>query len=270
MRATGTTTIEHVAREPEIQNALLFFQAMGGQIHWTAPNTLAVEGIAEGTGKGAIEIIPDRNDAATFLLAALLGHGPVTLRHGRADHLLPLLRLLEQMGAALEITDMGQTITLQCDTLHAGNYHVTSRPYPGFSSDWGAMFHVALTQIPGTHIFHETIFARRFAHIPELIGMGARIESLALPVDETLYNFDPDLIAPPAHAIQITAPTSLHGATVHANDVRAGAALVVAGLGAKGQTIVTGIEHIERGHEAFAERLQHLGAEIHIVEEPSA
>ncbi|HZT99952.1 MAG TPA: UDP-N-acetylglucosamine 1-carboxyvinyltransferase [Ktedonobacteraceae bacterium] len=269
MRARGTTTIENVAHEPEIQNAIQFFQTMGGQIHWSGPNTLKVEGITDGTGSGTIQVIPDRNDTVTFLIAGVLGHGPVTLQDVHADQVLPLLELLEQMGVMVETSTnaSGQTITVQCGCLRAGAYQVTSRPFPGFSSDWGAIFQVALTQTPGTHVFHETVFARRFAHVPELVRMGAQIEPLALPVDEQIYNFDPDLIAPPAHAIQIAGPSRLHGASVHANDVRAGAALVLAGLVADGLTMVTGVEQIERGYEAFAERLRRLGAKVVLEED---
>jgi len=128
-----------------------------------------------------------------------------------------------------------------------------------------------LTQVLGNHVFHETIFARRFAHIPELVQcMGAVIQSLDLQVDEQIYNFDREHIAPGAHAIAISGASPLHGASVHANDVRAGAALVLAGLIAEGQTEVTGIEQIERGYEAFHERLRQLGASITVEETRSA
>jgi UDP-N-acetylglucosamine 1-carboxyvinyltransferase len=267
MRASGATTIENVAQEPEIQNALAFFQEMGGRIHWTSSHALQVEGIAEGTGTGTIEVIPDRNDAATFLIAGLLGHGPLTLHTVCLDHVRPLLGLLEQMGASIETATsaLGQTVTIQCADFQKRDMYVTSQPFPGFSSDWGPMFQIALTQVPGAHIFHETVFARRFAHVSELIQMGAQIEPLALPVDEQLYNFDADLIAPSAHAIRITGPRRLQGGSlVHANDVRAGAALVLASLVTEGRTEISGIEQIERGYERFVERLQRIGAHVTI------
>lgn len=226
---------------------------MGGQVRWIDPHALEVEGVAEGTGKGEVEIIPDRNDAATFLVAGALGGGPVTLQQVRPDHLLPLLDVFRQMNVSLHIDDspVSSSVTVTGDHVHSVDLQITSRPFPGFSSDWGAFFQVALTQLPGTHLFHETVFARRFAHVPELIRMGAHIEPLALSVDETRYNFDADLIAPPAHAIRVTGATPLHGTAVHANDVRAGAALVLAGLVAERQTVATGVEQIERGYEAF-------------------
>lgn len=124
------------------------------------------------------------------------------------------------------------------------------------------MVAVLLTQVPGYHVFHETIFARRFAHIPELIRMGAAVQSMNLPIDERIYNFDREYIAPSAHAIVLSGPSQLHGTSVQVNDVRAGAALALAGLIAEGQTEITGIEQIERGYEAFGDRLRQLGASI--------
>ncbi len=121
-----------------------------------------------------------------------------------------------------------------------------SRPYPGFSTDWGPMIQVLTSQIPGTSLFLETIFSQRFAHIDELIKMGARIYYANPPLDTDLYNFD--LLPGAFHAVQIQGPSSLHGTPVQANDVRAGAALVLAGLVAQGMTEVTGIEQIERGY----------------------
>ena len=265
MSARGTTRIEGVAPEPEIQCALDFFRLMGGQIRWIETNVVEVVGTPRGTGGGDMRVIPDRNDAATFLIAGALGHGPVTLHHVRSEHLLPLLDVLQRVGVMVEIRIDGEqsSMTVQCDQLQPATIQVTSRPFPGFSTDWGPMTEVLLTQVPGDHVFHETIFARRFAHIPELVQhMGAAIQPLDFSVDEQIYNFDRELIVPGAHAIAITGPSLLYGGHVQANDVRAGAALVLAGLIAKGQTEVTGIEQIERGYEAFHERLQSLGASI--------
>jgi UDP-N-acetylglucosamine 1-carboxyvinyltransferase len=119
-----------------------------------------------------------------------------------------------------------------------------------------------MTQLRATSTFHETIFSQRFAHISELVKMGATIHSVDLPADEGLYNFPPTPESNGFHAIQVQGPTQLHEAVVHANDVRAGAALVLSGLIASGVTEVTGIEQVERGYEAFAERLNQLGAAI--------
>jgi UDP-N-acetylglucosamine 1-carboxyvinyltransferase len=256
-----------VAPEPEIQCALDFFQRMGGQIRWVGANSLEVVGTLKGTGSADMRVIPDRNDAATFLIAGALGHGPVILHDVRTEHLLPLLELLRRVGVTVEIMTNAEqsSMTVQCDQLQPIDIQMTSRPFPGFSTDWGPMVEVLLTQVPGNHVFHETIFARRFAHIPELVQrMGAAIQSLDLQVDEQIYNFDREQIAPLAHAIAISGASPLHGASVDANDVRAGAALVLAGLIAEGQTEVTGIEQIERGYEAFHERLKRLGASITI------
>lgn len=263
-RAAGETTIENVAPEPEIHNAVVFLQTIGARVEWRDERSLFVRGVDRGTGSGEVDIIPDRNDAATFLIAAVLGHGPVTLQDVRAEHLTPLLEALTSVGAKLEThTDHGhQSITVECGALNPSGLDITSRPYPGFSTDWGPLIQVLMTQLPATSTFHETIFSQRFAHISELVKMGAAIRYLDLPADEGLYNFSPAPETNGYHAVEIRGPSQLHGTVVHANDVRAGAALVLSGLIASGMTEVTGIEQVERGYEAFAERLNQLGAAI--------
>src|SRR5260370_32046499 len=120
-----------------------------------------------------------------------------------------------------------------------------------------------MTQLPANSTFHETIFSQRFAHIPELVNLGATIHYLDLPADESLYNFPPTPEADGYHAVQIQGPSQLHGTVVHANDIRAGAALVLSGLIVSGVTEVTSIEQVERGCEVFPERLNQLGPAFH-------
>jgi len=261
-RAAGETTIENVAPEPESRNAVDFLQTVGARIEWRDTRSLLVHGVDRGTGSGKVDIIPDRNDAATFLIAGVLGHGPVTLQDVRADHLTALLDTLTSVGAALELhTDQGrQSITVQRVAWNSTGLEITSRPYPGFSTDWGPLIQVLMTQLPAASIFHETIFSQRFVHISELVNMGATIHYLDLPADEDLYNFTSEVHG--HHAVEIRGLSPLHGTVVHANDVRAGAALVLGGLIASGVTEVTEIEQVERGYEAFAERLNQLGAAI--------
>ena len=261
-RVNGTVLLENVAPEPEIANFVEFMQRIGVTVEWVGNHSLRINGSKHEHCSGEIDIIPDRNDAATFLIAAVLGHGPVTLAPLQTEHLLPVLDALKTVGAHFEAHPSGrnQSLTVHCDQLQATDAHIMSRPYPGFSTDWGPMMQVLLSQVPGTSSFHETIFSQRFAHIDELIKMGARMHYTDPPLDADLYNFD--LLPGAFHAVQIQGPCSLHGTPVHANDVRAGAALVLAGLVAQGTTEVTGIEQIERGYEGFAERLRKLGASI--------
>jgi len=262
VRAQGDTFIKNVAPEPEIQNCIAFLQQIGANIEWIGEHQIRVKGVERGSGSGEIDIIPDRNDAATFLIAAALGHGPVTLHPVCQDHLRPLLTVLKDVGVRVEscFHHGEQAFTVQCDEFRATNIEIMSRPYPGFSTDWGPMVQALLTQVPGTSLFHETIFSQRFAHIPEFINMGAEIHHRDIPDDDSIYNFvrTPGLF----HAVQIQGPSKLYGTVVHANDVRAGAALVLAGLVAAGKTELTGVEQIERGYEAFTERLTLLGASI--------
>jgi len=181
-RAAGETTIENVAPEPEIRNLVAFLHTIGAQVEWRGTHSLLVHGVDEGTGFGEIDMIPDRNDAATFLIAAVLGHGPVTLQDVRADHLAPLLEALTSVGATLEIhKDHGhQSITVECAALNPCGLDITSLPYPGFSTDWGPLIQVLMTQLRATSTFHETIFSQRFAHISELVKMGATIHYIVL------------------------------------------------------------------------------------------
>jgi len=262
--AAGETTIENVAPEPEIRNAVDFLQTVGARVEWRDARSLRVHGVDQGTGSGEIDIIPDRNDAATFLIARVLGHGPVTLQDVRADHLTALLDALTSVGTALELhTDHGrQSITVQRVSWNPIGLEIMSRPYPGFSTDWGPLIQVLMTQLPASSTFHETIFSQRFAHISELVKMGATIHYLDLPADESLYNFTPTPEVDRHHSVEIRGPSQLHATVVHANDVRAGAALVLSGIIASGVTEVMRIEQAERGYEAFAERLNQLGAAI--------
>ena len=266
-RAHGEVLIENVAPEPEIRNFLEFMQTIGADVEWVGAHQIRVKGVEQGLGSGEIEIIPDRNDAATFIIAAALGHGPVTLSPLQTEHLLPLLEALKSCGVEFEERSQGrnQSLTVRCDELRASGLHIISRPYPGFNTDWGPMTQALLTQVPGISIFHETIFSQRFAQIEEFKRMGATIQPIDLPGKEDLYNFDP--LAGTFHAVQIQGPSVLHGTAVHANDVRAGAALVLASLVAEGETEITGLEQIERGYEAFVERLNRLGASIRDVQD---
>ncbi len=120
----------------------------------------AATGVEHGLGSREIEMIPDRNDAATFLIASVLGHGPVTVSPLRTDHLLPLLDSLKQCGAQFEIHPQGinQSLTIQCDEFRPVSLDIVSRPYPGFSTDWGPMMQVLMSQLPSTSTLHETIF----------------------------------------------------------------------------------------------------------------
>src|SRR5712691_716611 len=126
-RAAGETTIENVAPEPEIRNTVAFLQTIGAQVEWRGTHSLLVRGVDEGTGFGEIDMMPDRNDATTFLIAAVLGHGPVLLQDVCADHLAPLLEALTSVGATLEIhTDDGhQSITVECAALNSSGLEIT-------------------------------------------------------------------------------------------------------------------------------------------------
>jgi len=267
VRADGVTILENVPLDPEIDNFIEFMQGAGARMGRVKDGQIQVEGVSSGTGKAEIDVIPDRNDAATFVIAGALGSGPVMLRGIYEEHLLPLLAALSTAGVRFETQSDGvrQSLTVQCDGFLPPGLHIISRPYPGFSTDWGPMTQVLMTQVPGISTFHETIFSQRFAHVEYLIKMGADIEYFNPEVDDSIYNFVRDPTAGLFHAVRIKGPTKLHGTVVDASDVRAGAALVLASLIADGTTEVTSVHQIDRGYEAFAERLKQLGASIERV-----
>lgn len=266
VRAEGTTVLNNVAMEPEIDNFIEFMKSSGAIVGRVEGKKIVVHGVSSGVGRGEIDIIPDRNDAATMLIAGVLGRGPVTLIGVDQDHLLPLIKTLYEAGTSVKEDNLGtqSIITVQCDRFRSLGWYVTSRPYPEFSTDWGPMTQVLMTQIPAESVFHETIFSQRFAHIPELIKMGARIEYFNPKIDENSYNFVRDPSSNLFHAVRIFGQTPLKGAAVSANDVRAGAALTLAGIIAIGETEISGVEQVNRGYEAFIERLTQLGASIRL------
>lgn len=260
IRAEGTTHIRGMIPEPDTLNLIDFLRSLGVGIEWVGGNSVRIQGVADKPGRGAVRIIPDRNDVATFLIAGVLGKGPVTLRGGGSEHCQSLLTLLRTIGAttAYDATD---SLTIQCEELTARDLHVASRPYPGFSTDWGPMLQVLMTQVPGVSTFHETIFSHRFGHVGELIKLGAAIQYAHPSAQGAGYRFEPARHKQPP-AIRIRGPQQLRGRPVRANDIRAGAALVLAGLAATGTTVLSGAEQIERGYEAFVARLQRVGALI--------
>jgi len=264
--ASGTTVIKNAAQEPEIDDLVELLNKMGARVERRAPRRIVIVGVPRLQG-ACHRIMSDRNKAVSYACMALATKGDIKIKNLNCDHLTAFLNFLDQIGGIYETGN--DNLRVACNsTLHPVS--VTTAPYPGIMSDWQPLITTLLTQAKGQSTVHETIFENRFGYLEDLIRMGAQVETYVPRVTDPthLYNFNwQDRRRDLRHALRITGPTSLRGADVHVNDVRAGATLVQAALTADGTSIISGIEHIERGYEQLAVCLQSLGAHIEEVED---
>jgi len=243
--ADGVTRISNAAREPEITDLARFLNAMGAQISGAGTDLITVVGV-DALGGAEHVVIGDRVEAGTFLLAAMATHGDVTVQHASAAHLPNFLNKLTEAGGQVE--SVGTSIRVNA-TNGIKAVKVITEPYPGFPTDLQAQFMAMACVAEGTSIIRETVFENRFMQVAELMRMGADID-----LD--------------GNTAIVTGVNALSGAPVMASDLRASAALVIAGLIAeKGETMVNRVYHIDRGYERIEERLAALGADIERVME---
>ncbi len=242
--AEGVTIIESAACEPEVVDLANFLNAMGARISGAGSPTMTITGVKELHG-AEHEVIPDRIEAATYAIAAMATDGEVSLKGARADHMHAVLDKLKEAGAKIDRNSKGIVVRRQ-GGLKAAD--VTTLPYSGFPTDVQAQIMALLTLPKGISIITERIFESRFMHVSELARLGADIE-----------------IEGPSAIIKGGRPLS--GAPVMASDLRASAALVVAGLAARGTTQVNRVYHIDRGYEKLDVKLRKLGARIERIEE---
>jgi UDP-N-acetylglucosamine 1-carboxyvinyltransferase len=237
--AEGTTVIEHAACEPEVQDLANFLNKAGAKISGIGESRLTIEGVRELHGVD-YEIIPDRIEAGTFMIAVAITKGDVTLEYTRTEHLGAVIDKLREIGVKVTIT--GDSIRVQGNGLyHAAD--ITTLPYPGMPTDMQAQFMALLCTIEGKSIITEKIFPDRFIHAAELRRMGADIHVRG---DFAIIRGMP----------------FLSGTNVMVSDLRAGAGLVLAGLMAKGSTHIHRVYHLDRGYERLEDRLANLGAAI--------
>lgn len=243
--AKGKTTLENAAKEPEIVDLASFLSKMGANIKGAGTSTIVIEGVEKLTGTRHT-IIPDRIEAATYMTAAAMSRGEVTINNVIGSHIRPVIAKLVEMGVDVnEIEDEDRIIVKAPNRLKSTN--IQTLPYPGFPTDAQAQFMALMTVCEGESRIQETVFENRFMHVEELMKMGA-------------------VIATSGNRATIAGVEKLHGADVKATDLRAGAALVMAGLVAKGTTRVFDIYHIDRGYSNLVEKLTKLGADIKRVE----
>jgi UDP-N-acetylglucosamine 1-carboxyvinyltransferase len=240
--AEGVTVIESAACEPEVVDLANFLSAMGARIQGAGGPTVTITGVG-GLHGAEHEVIPDRIEAGTFVLAGAATGGEVTLRGARADHLGAVFDKLGDAGVITQRTARGVTVSAPSGLKPVD---VTTMPYSGFPTDMQAQWMALMTLAPGTSIITERIFESRFMHAAELLRLGADIS-----------------IEGPSAIVKGGRPLS--GAPVMASDLRASAALVLAGLAAGGATQVNRVYHLDRGYERMEEKLQRLGARIERV-----
>ncbi len=240
--ADGRTTIANAAREPEVGDLAACLVAMGARIEGIGTGTLTVEGVASLHG-ATHPIIPDRIETGTYACAAAITGGSVLLRGAALAHLAAVRATLAEAGVDLEAEADGVRVTRR-NGLHGTD--AITEPYPGFPTDMQAQFLVLMSVAEGAAMVTETIFENRFMHVSELTRMGARVNVHG------------------ASAIVRGVP-SLSGAPVIATDLRASASLVIAGLAAKGETVVNRVYHLDRGYEALEGKLAACGADVERV-----
>ncbi len=242
-KAKGTTRIMNAAREAEISNIAELLNNMGAKITGAGTEEIIIEGVEE-LHSAQVKVIPDRIEAGTYIImGALLGENLV-IEGIIPEHNILLLNKLQELGVNFKLQNH-KIILNKSKNLKPTN--IRTAVYPGFPTDLGQPMAVLLTQAHGISLFEETIWENRMGHVKYLNMMGANIK------------------AERQHA-EITGPTSLHGAEITATDLRAGAALVTAGLIAEGTTIINDAEHILRGYERIINKLSSIGANIKIIE----
>lgn len=242
--AEGKTIIENAAEEPEIVDLVTYLNSMGADIRGAGTNVIRIQGVKE--LKGAIHtVIPDRIEAGTYLIAAAMAGGDVYVENALSEHLKPVVAKLKEAGVTVQ-EDVDGIRVISDGNVKAVD--IKTLPYPGFPTDMQAQFMAFTTIAKGTSTVMETVFENRFMHVDELKKMGAQIR-----IEER-------------RAIVDGVP-KLKGTEVRATDLRAGAALVCAGLAAEGVTKVTQLSHIDRGYDNLVGKLKGLGADIVRVDE---
>lgn len=239
VRAKGRTVIENAAKEPEIIDVATLLTSMGARIKGAGTDVIRIDGVDSLHGCNHT-IIPDRIEAGTYMILAAAVGDKIMIENVIPQHLESVTAKLREMGVRIEIND-DQIMVTGGNSLKTVD--VKTLVYPGFATDLQQPFTVLLTKANGTGVVTDTIYSARFKHIDELRRMNASIKVES------------------SSAI-ITGPVDLQGAKVKASDLRAGAALVIAGLLAEGMTEVTGLEHIDRGYEDLVDKLRGLGAHI--------
>lgn len=240
--ARGTTVIENAAKEPEIVDLANFLNKMGASVKGAGTGTIRIEGVTSLHG-AEHSIIPDRIEAGTFMVAAAITGGNVLVKGAVPEHLTSLIAKMEEMGVTI-IEEREGLRVIAPETLKAAD--IKTMPHPGFPTDMQSQMMSLLLRANGTSMITETVFENRFMHVEEFRRMNADIKI-------------------EGRSVILNGPANLQGAEVAATDLRAAAALILAGLAAEGTTRVTELHHLDRGYVDFHKKLQALGADIERV-----
>jgi UDP-N-acetylglucosamine 1-carboxyvinyltransferase len=242
--ATGKTVIANAAREPEIAALADFINLMGGKVSGAGSETIEIEGVRSLT-PAEVRVIPDRIETGTFMVAAAITAGNVVIDDCVPEHVESLLRKLAQSGIKVEA---GKGRLRVRGRRRIDSVDVVTSPYPGFPTDMQAQYMALMSIARGTCVISETVFKDRFTHVPELRRLGANIKI-------------------EGNTAHVGYARGLSGAPVMATDLRASAALILAGLVAEGETHISRVYHIDRGYEAIERKLREIGAAIERVPE---
>lgn len=244
VKAEGTTRIFNAAKEPEIVNVASFLNTMGAKVYGAGTSQITIEGVSE-LHDGIVEVIPDRIEAGTYIMMGSLLGNNLEIKGVLKEHLGAVLTKLQEVGCKFIYKDNSIIVN---KTEHLKPVNIKTLVYPGFVTDLGQPMSTFLTQCEGDSIFEETIYENRMRHVKYLNMMGASIDA----DNKIAY---------------IHGKTPLHGTNVEATDLRAGAAMLFAGMIADGTTVISNIEHILRGYENIVDKLSNVGASIKIIEE---
>ena len=242
--AEGTTVLENVAREPEIVDLARFLNSMGAKVYGAGTETIRIEGVEELVGV-THSIIPDRIETGTFMVAAAVTNGNIFIEDAIAEHNKPLISKLKEMGVSIEEEGDGLRVV---GPKQLRSTDVKTMPHPGFPTDMQAQMTIAQLVSQGTSTMTETVFENRFMHLEEMRRMNA--------------NFKVE-----GQTVLLYGNSSFQGAEVAATDLRAAAALIIAGLVSTGYTRVTNLKHLDRGYYNFDKKLRNLGADIERIDE---
>jgi UDP-N-acetylglucosamine 1-carboxyvinyltransferase len=238
--AQGETIIENAAREPEIDDLAHCLNAMGAKVEGAGESTLRITGVAKLHG-GQHAVVPDRIETGAYACAVAMAGGDVTLTRTRSDFVQALLDKMVEAG--VQVTSEGSSIRIRRGEERLSGVDLTTDPYPGFATDLQAPFMALMTMAKGESVVRETIFENRFMHAPELRRLGA---------DITVHGGE----------ARVRGVEALNGAPVMATDLRASVSLVIAGLAARGETVVNRVYHLDRGFERLEEKLSACGARV--------
>ncbi|OZS77716.1 UDP-N-acetylglucosamine 1-carboxyvinyltransferase [Tetzosporium hominis] len=240
--AEGTTVIENAAKEPEIVDLANFINNMGGKVKGAGTDVIKIEGVVELTG-AEHSIIPDRIEAGTFMVAAAITRGDVTIENAVPEHMTALISKMQEMGVDISETEQGLRIKAEGELK---SVDIKTMPHPGFPTDMQSQMMSLMMTAHGTGIITETVFENRFMHVEEFRRMNGNLKI-------------------EGRSVIMENPSDLQGAEVAATDLRAAAALILAGLVADGVTRVTELKHLDRGYVNFDKKLAALGADIERV-----